>query len=351
MKFCWILDSGGAARGAWQGGVIHEFMQWSRRHGCYPETSMGASAGGYAAADVATGTEQTVMKGWGHWGTGGPGGTEDTRGAGAKESTARHRFGKWGRFRDHLHRSIQYVMAEKEVSAIFKNSSPRKLLLFTTRVRRLDQKPIGAIDLFRFFAKSLTRKLPRSMKYLPKGYLEDPVVFATSLPPRFSSEYIRPLTRENYHGVIEASCLVPLAMGLPMAPGEVGANGRTHRGDANARFMDGGFALKMPMARFQEDPRFQCLHHFVGPTKTVIFCCDPAGNLWETSSRLRRLNDYPPVARALEDGHILVIAPDHKIEAGFLCLDNPTIMRTFERGQQQGANLLRSDKVRRFFEI
>jgi hypothetical protein len=29
---------------------------------------MGASAGGYAAADVATGTEKTVMKGWTYWG-------------------------------------------------------------------------------------------------------------------------------------------------------------------------------------------------------------------------------------------------------------------------------------------
>ena len=64
LRHCWILDSGGAGRGAWQGGVIYEFMRWTRKNGCYPTISMGASAGGYAAADVATNTEATVMKGW-----------------------------------------------------------------------------------------------------------------------------------------------------------------------------------------------------------------------------------------------------------------------------------------------
>ncbi len=346
MKFCWILDSGGAGRGAWQGGVIHEFMKWSRHHGCYPETSMGASAGGYAAADVATGTEQTVLKGWENWGTGGTKGTAEL----ADHPEGRVSLGGWGRFRDHLHRSIRYVMEEKEVAAVFENGSSRKLLLFTTRVRRLDQKPIGTQDLIRFFAKSMTRKLPRSMKYLPTGYAEDPVVFASNLPSGLCSEYARLLTPENYHGVIEASCLVPLAMGSPLAPAELGTNGHPHGADSNCKFMDGGFALKMPMARFQEDPRFQCLKDWVGPTKTVIFCCDPDGNLWETSSRLRSLNAYPPVAHAIEEGQLLVIAPDHKIEAGFLCLDHSTIMRTFEKGQHQGARLLESDNVRRFFE-
>ena len=64
----WILDSGGAGRGAWQGGVLYELMRWARQHGGYPQVMMGASAGGYAAADVATGTEQTVLKGWSVWG-------------------------------------------------------------------------------------------------------------------------------------------------------------------------------------------------------------------------------------------------------------------------------------------
>ena len=48
--------------------VVHELMQWTREHGGYPGVTMGASAGGYAAADVATGTERTVMKGWTAWG-------------------------------------------------------------------------------------------------------------------------------------------------------------------------------------------------------------------------------------------------------------------------------------------
>ena len=67
----WILDSGGAGRGAWQGGVLYELMRWTRQHGGYPAVTMGSSVGGYAAADIATGTEATVMKGWTAWGTGG----------------------------------------------------------------------------------------------------------------------------------------------------------------------------------------------------------------------------------------------------------------------------------------
>ena len=54
MACGWILDSGGAGRGAWQGGVLYELMAWARQHGGYPSVMMGASAGGYAAADVAT---------------------------------------------------------------------------------------------------------------------------------------------------------------------------------------------------------------------------------------------------------------------------------------------------------
>ena len=50
MTFSWVLDSGGAGRGAWQGGVIHQFMLWTREHGCYPSVTMGASAGGCAAS-------------------------------------------------------------------------------------------------------------------------------------------------------------------------------------------------------------------------------------------------------------------------------------------------------------
>ena len=59
QRYSWILDSGGAGRGAWQGGMIYECMRGCREHGCFPIT-MGASAGGYAAAAVATGSEQTV---------------------------------------------------------------------------------------------------------------------------------------------------------------------------------------------------------------------------------------------------------------------------------------------------
>ena len=328
-KYSWILDSGGAGRGAWQGGVIYEFMRRCRENGTFPSVTMGASAGGYAAADVATGTEQTVMKGWMHWGT---------------------EAGRAGnRFRAHLKNSIQYVMQEKEMSGVFHENPDRKLLVFTTRVRRRDEKTFGAADRLRYFLKSATRKLPKSLKYLPNLYNEDPVIFALNLPEELRSEYIRPLTRSNYHSVIEASCLVPLAMGSPLPPETV--DEEPHAGDHQSVFMDGSYAFKMPMRFFEQDPRFQSLANWVAAGKTIIFCCDPKGLLWETSSRLSCLNDFPSVAQALEENRLLVISPDHKVEAGFLCLDNAIAMRTFRRGQEQAERLLHSDKVRRFFEV
>jgi predicted acylesterase/phospholipase RssA len=336
--YSWILDSGGAGRGAWQGGVIHEFMRWCRESGSFPSITMGASAGGYAAADVATGTEQTVMKGWTHWGKGNP-----------RVRTYRGR----SRFRAHLRDSIHYVMEEKELSGVFQENASKKLLVFTTRVRRSDGQSFCAADRMRYFFKSATRKLPRPLKYLPERYIEDPVIFALNLPSALWSGYVRPLTRRNYHAVIEASCLVPLAMGPPLLPGtlapETGDPG-ARSGDRHAVFMDGGFSLKMPMRIFEEDARFESLARWVSADKTVIFCCDPGGMLWETSSRLRCLNSLPSVARAMRENRLLVVSPDHKLEAGFLCVENETAMRTFTRGQEQAQRLLRSDPVRRFFE-
>jgi len=329
--YCWILDSGGAGRGAWQGGVIYEFMRWCRANGSFPSITMGASAGGYAAADVATGTEQTVMKGWTYWGT---------RPAGAARTKSR--------FRAHLHASILHVMAEKELSGVFAPNPRKKLLVFTTRVRRCDQKPFGSLDQLRFSLKSATRKFPKPLKYLPEGYQEDPTIFALNLPPEERSEYIRPLTRRNYHAVIEASCLVPLAMGAPLEAEALAEE--PHAGDRAAVFLDGGYALKMPMRFFAEDPRFQKLARWVEADKTIIFCCDPQGWLWETSARLRRLNALPGVLRALGENRLLVLRPDHKVEAGFLCMDSAATMRTFRRGQEQAERLLRSEGVRRFFD-
>ena len=100
-------------------------------------------------------------------------------------------------------------------------SLQKKLLIFTTRLRRRDGRPIQSGDLNRYFLKSLTRKLPRALKYSPQVYQEDPVVFATPLPAHMHTEFVRPLTRWNYHSVIEASCLVPLAMGWPLLPEHV----------------------------------------------------------------------------------------------------------------------------------
>ncbi len=123
-------------------------------------------------------------------------------------------------------------------------------------------------------------------------------------------------------------------MGSPLPPEDMNAG--QHSGDHRAVFIDGGYALKMPMRLFEEDPRFQALAHWIAADKTIIFCCDPKGWLWETSARLRRLNTLPSVTRALNENRLLIISPDHKVEAGFLCMDHATTMRTFHRGQRTG---------------
>jgi|WetSurSiteA1Bulk_404760.scaffolds.fasta_scaffold15644_4 hypothetical protein len=342
----WILDSGGAGRGAWQGGVIYEFIEWSRANNAYPLITMGASAGGYAAADVATGTGRTVMKGWTRWG---------------KETLQEIPYagqGFWSsrKFRQHLRASIQYVMEEAELSEVFNSTLGRKLLVFTTRVRRRNSKPFRKLDLLRIFLKSATRKLPKALKYLPHAYIEEPVIFATNLPEEMRTEFVRPLTRVNYHRVIEASCIVPLAMGQAIHPNDLLSSKRSRSepefaADRYAVFVDGGYALKMPMGIFAEDARFHSVASWAAAEKTIIFCCDPKGGLWENSSRLRRLNTHPKVVQAMQDNRLLVVYPDHKVEAGFLCLDNDIIMRTFQRGRDQGRRLLNSEAVRRFFEI
>ncbi|MFB3852840.1 MAG: patatin-like phospholipase family protein [Vicinamibacterales bacterium] len=339
----WILDSGGAGRGAWQGGVIHRFMAWGRERGALPAVTMGASAGGYAAADVATGTEDTVTKGWTWWGRG------ETSGFGEPLPPGWRARGM-GRFRASLHASVHYVMAEAELASIFDLRPPKKILVFTTRARRKDGRCFGTADMSRYFLRSATRKLPRSLKYLPSIYHEDLVVFAAPLPQELESEWVRPLTPANLHAVLEASCLVPLAMGAPIAPSAL-SPGAALPGDAGAVFVDGGFAVKMPMAIFEEDERYRLVGAWAATRKTIVFCCDPAGNLWETSSRLRRLNDHPAVRHKLDAGTLLIVHPDHPVEAGFLCTDNDRIMRTFRRGQEQGDRLLASDAVRRFLQL
>lgn len=334
----WILDSGGAGRGAWQGGVLYELMAWARQHGGYPTVMIGASAGGYAAADVATGTEATVLKGWTAWGS---------DAIPERYPLASFVADAWprSRFRRHLHASIRYVMGEAEVDGVFA-STARTLMVVTSRVRRPDGRPIGRADLVRLFVMATTRKLPAPLKYRPP-YQLDPVVFVTNLPDDLHSEFVRPLSRDNYHDAIEASCLVPLAMGPPLPPHRLSPTG-AYANDERAVFADGGFSLKMPMAVFAEDERFRDLSRWAATPRSVIFCCDPNGRLWETSLRLRALNDHPAVARVADNDDLLTIHPDHEVEAGFLCFDSDTIMRTFERGREQGRRLLASERVRGF---
>ena len=156
----WILDSGGAGRGAWQGGVLYEMMRWASEHGAYPTIAMGASAGGYAAADVATGTEETVLKGWTAWGS-----PQIPERYPLSASVAND----WprSRFRRHLHASIRYVMGESELEGVFDASAERTLLIFTSRIRRRDGRITGRADLAKLFAMAATRKLPRLLKYIP----------------------------------------------------------------------------------------------------------------------------------------------------------------------------------------
>jgi hypothetical protein len=341
----WVLDSGGAGRGAWQGGILHELMKWCRDRRCFPTVMMGASAGGYAAADVATGTEATVMKGWLRWGA-----DEVPRPSGLRPE---HRsFGGLGEFRTHLRNSIGYVMGDAESSAIFDRGANRRLAIFTTRIRRRNGSHFGSSDELRLFLRASTRKLPKPLKYLPGGYQEDPVVFVHPLPPGLESEQVRPLTRTNFHAVLEATCLVPLAMGSPIQPDDLlQARGSAVRpSDQGAVYIDGGYTMKMPMAMFAENPAFRDLSSWLRTARTLVICCDPSGGLWETSFRLRRLNEVPAVAGAIGRGDLLVIHPDHPIEAGFMCHDNAVVMRTFDRGRQQARRLLQTDWLLRFFE-
>ncbi len=71
-----------------------------------------------------------------------------------------------GKFRLHLRSSIRYVMGESEVAAVFNGKPEKKLLIFTTRLRRRDGRPIQSGDLNRYFLKSLTRKLPQGIEVL-----------------------------------------------------------------------------------------------------------------------------------------------------------------------------------------
>jgi hypothetical protein len=64
--------------------------------------------------------------------------------------------------------------------------------------------------------------------------------------------------------------------------------------------------------------------------------------------RLRALNAHPTVARAIADGALLVVHPDHPVEASFLSFDPEVIMRTFDRGREQGRRLLEAESMRRF---
>ena len=56
--------------------------------------------------------------------------------------------------------------------------------------------------------------------------------------------------------------------------GDISPEGATtdFPGDRDAVFLDGGFAMKMPMTLFEEDARFQRLARWAQTDKSLIFC-------------------------------------------------------------------------------
>jgi hypothetical protein len=80
----------------------------------------------------------------------------------------------------HLIKSIEYVMGPHEVAAVFNNRPEKKLLIFTTRVRRKDGRPITWQDSLRFFIQSICRKIPKPLKSFPDFIRSQ--VFAYPLP-------------------------------------------------------------------------------------------------------------------------------------------------------------------------
>ena len=178
-------------------------------------------------------------------------------------------------------------MGDAELDGVFEETAQRTLLVFTSRVRRRDAwaragRPGQAV------CHGDHSQAPETVE-VSATVRRRPGVFATNLPDALQSELVRPLTRHNYHSAIEASCLVPLAMGPPLPPAQL-SSGDEYADDAEAVFIDGGFALKMPMATFEDDARFRDLACWAATPRAVIFCCDPNGRLWETSMRLRALN-------------------------------------------------------------
>ena len=98
---------------------------------------MGASAGGDAAADVATGTEETVFKGWSVWG-------DEAIPARFPLSAPIAQGWPRSRYRRHLHASIRCVMDAAEMAGGFDTAEARRLLVFTTKVRRRDGRAIAS---------------------------------------------------------------------------------------------------------------------------------------------------------------------------------------------------------------
>jgi hypothetical protein len=328
--------------------MLYEFLQWAKANGRVPDVAMGASVGGYAAADLATKTAETIYKGWAQWGT------ADPATLAAKCGHARNHAG-FGSFRLHLVESIRHVMGDGEAEAIFSEHESVRLLVFTTRLTRADGRPLRRRDLYRCFLQSMTRKFPRFLKLTPTGYLQDPVVFASGLPDALGSECVRPLTRENLRSVIQASCLVPIAMGGPLLPRDVQSQpleaDRHEMADEHAIFVDGGFSLKMPMGAFARDARFSELARWIKTDRTLVFCCDARGRLWETSHRHSRLETNGEIVEAVRNGRLVVLHPDHDIEASFLCVDNRRIMRTFGRGRAQAERIIKSRALDSFFDV
>lgn len=321
----WVFDTGGAGRGAWLGGVGYVLTKMARALGRFPDAVVGSSVGAYMAADAATGNPEVFLKGWTDWGA--------ERVPPPVVPSSEQGFLHVRHFRAHLKHSIQYVLDDSAIASILSEQNPTRLVICTTQITRRDGRPITRRDMRRLFWQSLTRKLP--IKYLADGYMYRAVLFDSRAAG--ATPVIRRLTRDNLRQAIMASCLIPLAMGLPL------------RYDG-MDLIDGGFTLKMPLD-LPSDSTYAELSQSLQAQKTLAISAETGGVLWKTAMRLERWNDQADIQQAIQDGKLLIIAPSGKIAAGTLCRDNRLIMKTFWQGAERAEQVMRTDAGKRFFEL
>lgn len=325
IRYKWVFDTGGAGPGAWEGGVGYALTKAALAAGTLPDVVMGSSVGAYMAADVVSGDPQIFIKGWSDWGA-------ETVPP-PHVSPQEQGFLSVRSFRAYLKHSLEYVLDDAVIQRILSPDNPMRLIVCTTQLGKRNGGPIARRDMRRLFLQSVTRRWP--IKYICPDFVYRAVLFDSRAKTPTSG--VRKLTPENFRPAIMASCLIPLAMGMPL------------RYDG-MDLIDGGFSLKLAL-QLPSDALYANLAGELRAEKTLAITVDPTGALWETSMRLRRWDDRWDVQQAMREGRLLIISPPRKLEAGTLCRDNRLIMKTFWQGAEQAEQVLRSDAGKRFFEL